>query len=172
MILNELITFTSTKQMENWTNYCNACFKCFRLLFSEGMTAVQKVGGWDVTLVFGPNRCCVLSTAPFKSAKHFLAEPYLYHQVFIRIKRIALKWVMVLRGIGPYKGMWEAHDLSVLTAAPPPAALHPPSSSNTHTHAHTSAAVGNNWFLTTSPIDGGLFTIDNTTLWYMFLQKR
>lgn len=38
----------------------------------------QKLGGWDIPLVFRWNRCCVLSTAPFKSKKHFLAESYLY----------------------------------------------------------------------------------------------
>lgn len=133
LILNELITFTSTKQMENWTNYCDTCFKCFRLLFSEGMTAAQKVGGRDVTLVFGQNRCCVLSTAPFKSTKHFLAEPYLYHQVFIRIKQIL-------------NGSWFWGTFVLIRACRKhticlswqltPAALHPPPPP-THTHTCT-----------------------------------
>lgn len=81
-----------------------------------------------------PLLCFVNSSLQVKEA--FLAESYLYHQVFIRIKHSGLKWVTVLRDIRPYTGMWEAQGLSVLTAGPL-STPHPLQ----HTHIHEQLLV-------------------------------
>lgn len=161
--------------MFSLTDYCNKFFRFSLIQKEENRCALlNKKQEAEISRQFLDKTATVFcQQLPFNSAKHFLAESRLYQQVFIRIKQIGLKWVMVLREIHPYKGKQEAHGLSVLTAAP--TALHspyppiqpPPPPPQTHTHAHTFAAVSNNWYLTVSPAQTGvclhLKQMDNDT---------